>query len=756
MKRFRPLPINSFFLTAGCLFLVLLLYLFHFPFFDLMELKTVDLRFQSRVPAPPSTDIVLAAIDEKSLNAEGRWPWPRSKVAVLLDRLSEAGAKVVGFGISFNEPESGCLDPLLSRLRFSLAGITDNPDRLDEELSRAGDYFDGDRLLAEAVEKSVALIVLGYWFQTGIGENGYLPTPEDIERRFDGIRPSKYPFVKFTSQHQEIEYLSVPDGIFPESNYDRLTRATPYAGHFNMNADRDGVVRWMPLVIRSGENLYPALPVQAVWQFLDQPPLMVTAAAHGITGIRMGNREIPTDECGQLFINFIGPEGTFPKVSATDILHGHFDKGIFTDKIVLLGTTALGTFNAALTPYSSRGTYPGLEVHATVIDNILKQDFLIRPKWARVYDLAGILILGVLTGWVAARMNALRSILFALLFLLAHIFIARWFFTARGLWLNMVYPLLALVLVYTVVTVHRYIGEELERKKIRSAFGRYAPAAVITEMLKDPGKLQLGGEERELTVLFCDLKGFTTHSERLAPREMVSLLSDYFEAMTEQVFANHGMLKEYVGDELMAIFGAPLYRPDHARNACAAAMAMQARLAALNRTWRQVGKPQLEARTGINSGPMLVGNLGSSYRFSYGVLGDEVNLGSRLESLNKLYGTRILIGENTFRMVAGDLMLREIDRVAVKGKTRAVSVYELMASADSPGADSFKVLQQVYAAGLEAYRERRWDTAIDKFKQASTMRPEDGPSLVMLRRCMEYRDLPPPEDWGGVFFPSQK
>lgn len=755
MKRFPALSINTFFLTAGSLLLVLFLYLFHFPFLDLMELKTVDLRFRSRAPNPPSTDIILAAVDEKSLHAEGRWPWPRARIAALVNQLSAAGAKVIGFSISFNEPESGSQEPLLNQLRSSLAGITTNPSQLNEVLSHTGDRFDGDRLLAEAVERSTASIVLGYFFQTGVPESGYGPSPEEIERRLDGIRPSRYPFVKYDSQRQEIGEISVLDGIFPESNYERLARATPHSGHFNMKADPDGVVRWMPLVIRSEKNYFPALPVETAWQFLDQPALIVTAAAHGITGIKMGNRVIPTDERGQLFINYSGPEKTFTKVSATDILQGRFAEGTFTDKIVLLGTTAIGTFNSILTPYSSRGTYPGIEVHATVIDNILKQAFLVRPKWTRVYDLAGILLLGALTGWISARMNALRSFLLALLLLFAHILVARWFFT-QGFWLNMVYPLFALVLVYTVVTVHRYIDEELERKKIRSAFGRYAPETVISEMLKDPEKLKLGGEERELSVLFCDLAGFTTYSERLAPREMVSLLSEYFEAMTEQVFANCGMLKEYVGDELMAIFGAPLHRLEHARNACATALAMQERLASLNRVWRRAGRPVLEARTGINSGPMLVGNIGSSYRFSYGVLGDAVNLGSRLESLNKIYGTRILMGENSARMVADDFLLREIDRVTVKGKTEAVSVYELIAPVGSPATELSGALIQTYASGLEAYRGRHWEIAIDRFAQAAVLQPEDGPSHTMIHRCKTYQATPPPEDWGGIFYPLQK
>jgi adenylate cyclase len=315
----------------------------------------------------------------------------------------------------------------------------------------------------------------------------------------------------------------------------------------------------------------------------------------------------------------------------------------------------------------------------------------------------------------------------------------------------MVYPLLALATNYTALTVYKYVTEERERKKIKGAFMHYVAPVVIDAMLKDPARLKLGGDEKVLTVLFSDLQGFTSHSERYAPHEMIELLSEYYARMTEQIFASGGMLKEYVGDELMAIFGVPIEQPDHAQRACAAALAMREQRNALREEWAKMGRPPLIARTGVNSGLMLVGNLGSKYRFAYGVLGDHVNLGSRLEGLNKVYGTEILIGENTAQLVEKSFLLREIDLVRVVGREQAIRIYALLARAGTSLPNAQEEAFSAYAAGLEAYRQQRWGEALELFKLSLTLWPQDGPSWTMAERCDLYQKTPPPEEWDGVF-----
>jgi adenylate cyclase len=401
------------------------------------------------------------------------------------------------------------------------------------------------------------------------------------------------------------------------------------------------------------------------------------------------------------------------------------------------------------TPVSPQ--YPGVEIHAAVIDNILSENFMSRPNWSRIYDLSAIIFMAIVPGLVLPRLSAVKGILFSTGLFALHIFVLRFLFVNYRLWLNMVYPLLVLALTYTGLTVYRYLTEERERKKIKGAFKHYVAPVVIENMLKDPDRLKLGGEEKVITVLFSDLAGFTSYSERYTPQQMITLLSEYYEKMTEEIFAHSGMLKEYVGDELMALFGAPLDSADHAKLACAAAIAMRERRHALGREWAAIGRPVLKARTGVNSGNMLVGNMGSSYRFSYGALGDNVNLGSRLEGLNKMYSTEIIVGENTANLLDGDFHLRELDRVRVKGKIKPVRVYELLAhSADVLSVETRDVVE-LYAAGLAAYYRQLWTDALQHFQKCTAILPGDGPSKVMAERCITYMQLPPGEDWDGVF-----
>ncbi|WP_022664855.1 adenylate/guanylate cyclase domain-containing protein [Desulfospira joergensenii] len=286
---------------------------------------------------------------------------------------------------------------------------------------------------------------------------------------------------------------------------------------------------------------------------------------------------------------------------------------------------------------------------------------------------------------------------------------------------------------------------------LTDAFRRYVPPSVSEIIAKEPARLQLGGEEKELSVLFSDLVGFTTHSERLPPRRIVEILSDYFKEMTDEIFKYEGTLKEYVGDEMMAIFGAPIEQADHAGRACAAALAMSEKARQLRKNWEKNGRPPLYARTGINTGPMLVGNLGSPYRFSYGVLGDQVNLASRLEGLNKIYGTEIIIGENTAGMLDEAFVLRELDYVRVKGRKQAISIYELVSHGEQPRLEKQDEVILYYGAGLDSYRQEKWETAIENFQKVLAYRPDDGPSREMVKRIRSFMEVPPGRDWDGIY-----
>jgi len=755
-------------LTLLTILTVVILFRSHIAIFELFELKTYDLRFLSRGQVQPSPAVVLALIDEKSLEIEGRWPWPRSKIAALVDNLSRDGAKVIGFDIGFLEPDENSQLKILNQLSQKLDTLAIRNSQLADFIQESKRTADNDLALANAIKNSSAAVVLGYFFHASKDDLGYQIEQKDIDQRLERMSASKYPFVTYTKEGM-VEVASRVQAYAPESNIAMLAEAAAASGYFSLRTDSDGVVRWMPLMLQGGEDLFPPLAVLCAWHYLGKPPLTVHIDSHGAQGVQMGNRFIPTDEVGRLLINYLGPAKTFPYFSISDVLSGKLAKGTFTDKIVLVGSVAIGAHDLRNTPFtigtlgmrnisSTRDSplYPGVEIHATVIDNILTQNFITSPGWSKVYGLFAIIILGGVIGISLPRIGPLKGLGFATGLGILHIVIARWLFVRAGVWLDIVYPMLALSVSYTVLSVYDYVTEERERKKIKDAFTHYVAPVVIEEMLKDPGRLKLGGEEKVLTVLFSDLQGFTSASERYAPHEMIELLSEYYTRMTEQIFLYQGMLKEYVGDELMAIFGAPIEQLDHAERACAAALAMREQRRALSEEWAKIGRPPLIARTGINSGLMLVGNLGSKYRFAYGALGDHVNLGSRLEGLNKTYKTQILIGENTARLVEKTFLLREIDRVQVVGRGQAVRIYELLTKAGTALPLEQEKAFSLYAAGLEAYRERRWGEALDLFKESLTLWSEDGPSRTMADRCQMYQKTPPPEEWGGVFEATHK
>jgi adenylate cyclase len=739
------LPMRPASLTLYTIVVVVGLFAVGTPVLDMIELKTYDFRFLSRGPVTPSPAVVLAAIDERSLDAEGRWPWPRSKLARLVDTLGQDGARVIGFDIGFLEPDENSELAFLGDLSLELEHLELRSERLAAFVEERRARADNDLALAKAIRDSPAAVVLGYFYHMREDDLNYRIPREKIEQHIERISPSKYPLISYESPDVD-PFIKAHA---PQSNIPILTDAAASCGYYSVKSDPDGVVRWMPLVLQCGEDAFPPLAVSCAWHYLGKPQMVVEVGRYGVEGIRLGKGFIPTDESGQLLINYVGPAKTFPHYSVSDILAARVPAGTFRDKIVLVGATAIGTHDLRTTPISP--LFPGLEIHATVIGNILGQSFITKPRWSKVYDLLAIVVLAVLAGFALPRLGPVKAVLAAAGLFALHLGAAQYLFVSHGVWLNVVYPLLALATTSTGVTMYQYLTEQRERVKIKRTFRQYVPPLVIEEMLKNPDRLKMGGDEKVLTVLFSDLEGFTGYSERYRPNEMIELLSDYFGQMTELVFEQRGTLKEYVGDELMAIFGAPMDHDGHAHRACATALAMRDRRNALKVEWAKIGRPQLHARTGINSGQMLVGNLGSRYRFAYGVLGDQVNLGSRLEGLNKMYKTEIIIGENTANLLDGGFLLRELDRVRVKGKQKPVRIYELLETAAAGLPREKEEAYGAYGDAMQAYGQQRWKEAKELFDRCRSILPEDGPSRIMAERCRLYLETPPPEGWDGVF-----
>ncbi|MEJ2428756.1 MAG: adenylate/guanylate cyclase domain-containing protein [Deltaproteobacteria bacterium] len=729
--------------------LMLLLYLTGNPFLDRLELKSLDVRFLSRGPEPPGPFAVLAAIDEKSVDEIGKWPWPRAKIAALIDRLSEEGARVIAMDIFFSEPDQNNNLKFIELMEQETHNLGLREPRLKRFLERARAEADNDTILAASIHRSQAQVVLGYLFHFSQKEIAHLSEAELAIKR-GNIGASAVKLVQFTSP--EAEKVKIFEALLPESNIAKLAKASRIAGHLNIFPDIDGTVRWIPLIIGYQDHFYPSLALEAVRSYVGNIPLQVRVADYGIETIKLGPVTIPTDEKGRMFINFRGGPHTFHHYSVADILAGRTPADAFRDKIVFVGATAKGIYDLRVTPFSN--VFPGLEVHANVADNILRQTFLFRPDWAGLFDLTAILLMGMVTGLVLPRLRAFFSVLLIGVLFAGYLVTSQALFVRRGIWLNAVYPLLTMVIVYTAVTLYRYIIEEREKRKIRGAFSFYVTPSVVNEVLKNPEKLKLGGDKKELSVLFSDIRGFTTLAEEMEPESLVNLLNEYLTDMTNIVFEFDGLLDKYIGDAVMAVFGAPLEQTDHPIRACRTALEMLERLSKMQEKWKAEGAPRLDIGIGINTGPMVVGNMGSERRFDYTVMGDSVNLASRLEGINKEYGTRVVISEFTYDRVKDDFFCRELDAVRVKGKVRPVKIFELLAlrSNEDPRIE----IVEPFARALRHYREQDWDRAEEMIREVLSKIPEDVAAQLYLQRIANLRKEPPGPDWDGVFTMKRK
>ncbi len=730
------------------IFIALIMFYMDVPFLRFMELKALDLRMISRGKLSPGGETVIAVIDEKSLSELGRWPWPRTTIARLVDTLKGYGAKAVGFDIVFAEPDENSSLKAIADLSREVKKLRIQDTRVLGLLHKKKMMADTDAILAKAIEQSKN-VTLGYFFHLLKKEAAHL-NEEDIEAAAENINTSIYQIVQATSQPDESSFIHAYSAV---TNLKPLSEAAENSGYFNAFPDSDGTLRWSPLVIKFQDNFYSSLPISLLLQYLDWPTLTLMMAEFGVEGITIGDIEIPTDEHGRLLINYLGPIKTFPHYSISDIIKGRLSPDTFKDKIVLVGATATGIYDLRVTPFSA--VYPGVEIHATVIDNILHQNFLHQSSLTTLIDICSIIFLGLVIGIAVPRVKAVTGILLSFLVVVSFVVINTLIFSRSNIWLNVIYPVLTMFIIYLGITVYRYITEEREKKKIRGAFQYYLTASVINEMLKNPSKLKLGGDKKDLTVLFSDIRGFTTVAESMkTPEELVHLLNEYLTAMTNVVFKYDGLLDKYMGDAIMAVFGAPLDQPDHPLRACKTALDMMAELKILQKKWAGEGRPVLNIGIGINSGDMVVGNMGSEMRFDYTVMGDSVNLGSRLEGINKEYGTNIVISEFTYSAVKEVLFCRELDSVKVKGKNLPVKIYELLGN--KKDAATWEKAVSIFEEGLSHYKQGLWDEAIISFQKVMEFKPDDAPAKLYIERCRELKKSPPKVPWDGVFTMTKK
>jgi adenylate cyclase len=721
------LPLMMAVLSATVAFLLSRGIPFEVSFLKTAQLRTIDQRFEYRGPISlaDTSKVVIVALTDQSFQAlPNTLSFPRSYYARAVKNLYSAGAKVVGIDVIFDGA---------SPLR-------------------------GDDSVFASVLKKYPSTVLAV--RNSISVSG------------------RYAIFKSSDYFHNI-FLSSDSSM----------------GAVYVRNDADGVYRrYVPMVqFPTGPDQYrmvPSFGFEVVSRYLGLGNSLATDSS---SFFELGGIKVPKYDAGSMLINYPGPNGnspTFPtydiwqvlddstfttsdeadfgvQINAFDTLR---DRNVFKNKIVLIGAEYPESGDLKPIPFlqdkaeeHSNLVY-GVEIHASTIETLLDRDFY-RPSTALVNFLEMFLgaLLIAMTSFIfkSAKHSRMFLVIFVPLVVTAAMVFASYeaaylLFVSKNLVMGIIYPILAYSFTYVSVVVYQFVSERRAKAAIKSLFSRYVDPSVVNQLVGNPDLVRLGGERKLMTVMFSDIANFTAVSEKLAPEDLVAHLNEYLTAMTEVVFQNAGTLDKYIGDAIVAFWGAPLELKDHAYHACRTAIEMTKRLDTLRAKWAEEGKPILSFRVGVNSGEMVVGNVGGRERFDYTVIGDNVNLASRLESANKMYRTRILLSEYSYELVKDRVFARELDLIVVKGKTKPVKIYELIGDEANPAGEDRKRLVEIYCTGLAKYRNREWGIAAELFEKALSIDSSDYPSEMYLERCKLYELEPPPAEWNGVFIMTTK
>ena len=596
-------------------------------------------------------NIVVIAIDDKSLQEIGRWPWNRNEFANAIRLLKDSS--VVAIDVAFFEKS------------------------------------ENDKEIIDAVRSS-GNVILPVEYTSYIEENGSI-IGKDILLPINGLR----------------ENTSL--------------------GYINIISDKDGVSRAVNMDIKGEYDSFAELIYE---KYTDNKFKLKSQ---------------------RLLVNFVGRPGSFTTYSFTDVVNGRIDAADFRDKIILIGATSPDMHDDYFVPTSNGKAMPGVEIHANTLQTMINEDFLYLED--DLILILTIFISSIITLFLIYRFSVPISSLIIFGLIILYTFISINLFD-MGIIMNLVYIPLSFISTQISLIAYFYFSEKKEKDRITSAFGKYVSPHIVKELIEHPEKLNLGGEKRTITVFFSDIRGFTNLAERFKPEELVNFLNEYLSDMTNIIIDNGGVVDKYIGDAIMAFWGAPLDEKDHAKLACKTSLQMINRLELLRKRWKDEGKQEINIGCGINSGEAVIGNMGSDKRFDYTAMGDAVNLGSRLEGLTKQYGVNIIISENTKKYVNDEFLVRELDFVAVKGKKEPIKIYELLCLKNDATKRDIK-LKDMFENGLKNYSEMRWDNAIKYFKDCLNIK-EDKASKIFIERCLDYKKNPPDKNWNHVWVMKTK
>lgn len=720
-----------------------------------------NFKFHMRGIKPPRNKIVIVEADEESLSTLGRWPWHREIYGQLIHLIFKLGAKDVGLDVGFPEPEE--------RIPKEIYALVEGKNNA---LSQAMRDFEGDPILARVIKVHREHLVLGFAptvtcqpaYVDPLNKEEVASCPLHNEQYNTDVSDQLDPFA-LTSEYpfpsEVMEKTPLLNIISVFSNIPELRTSAKHAGSFSIEPDADGYVRRYPLFLFHGKKIYPSLALEMA-QLARNDEVKIDFESNGlIKRVYFSKDEshpIPITPLATIDVNFRGPRYSYTYVSAVDVLRAMEKpdpvlEAKMKDAVVLFGVSALGIYDMRAFPFDPNT--PGVEGHATALDNLLSGDELrsannLNLGWLPILL---ILVLGTLFSYFFSKFEAVPSLLIFFGFISLFGVIDTKLLFNQNINLPTAFLLIEILAIFTFVLAIRYILEERNKKFVREAFSKYLAPQVVDLVLKDPSKLTVGGERKQITILFSDLRGFTTFSENMDPKTLSQFLNEYLSEMTEIVFEHEGTLDKYIGDAVMAFWGAPLDQPDHAEKAWKAAVAMQKKLVELAPVFKAKYGIEVGSGIGLNSGEVSVGNMGSKRIFEYTVIGDHVNLASRLESLTRLYGCDILSTKNTLEALPADaakgLHYRKIDSVIVKGKKNAVDLIELSYLPFDPQ------MLATFAEGKEAFRNRQWDRAKELYNivsanHESTYGVKDPVAEIFIQRSEDFKVNPPGENWDGT------
>ncbi len=709
--------------------------------FEQLDALIYDARMRWTMPQTLDPRIVIVDIDEKSLAEIGRWPWSRHKMAQLTNLLFEQQqVALIGFDVVFAESDES--SGLTHLQRLAKLDFHDDPG-FSARLAQIAPSLDYDALFAKALSQRP--IVLGYYFTTDQAgqKHGVLPNP--VMQQADRA-----------AQHSDL-----PDWTGFGANISQLTKAASMAGFFNSFTESDGVVRALPLLARFNGNYYESLYLALFRQFTGMPS--VTTDAHSATQsaseqivLRWPGQtfSIPADPRMAMLITYRGHGGvhanSFQYISASDLLAGRVPTDQLKGKIILIGTTAPGIVDLRVSPIDA--VYPGIEVQANALSNLLDRQFLQRPAHATSYEFVLLLAIGLTLSLLLPLISAPTAVASSIPVLAALMTFNSWLYVAHGLVLQVAALLIAVIGIYALNIAYGYLAASRSRRELIQLFGTYVPPELVREMIKDPGHYTMRARSDELTVMFCDMRGFTSLAERLSPEDLQRFLNQVFSELTRLIGANRGTVDKYMGDCVMAFWGAPVESPTHAQLAVKAALQMADALERINQTHQSGSlahhQLKIELGIGLNTGQMYVGDMGSDIRRSYTVIGDAVNLGSRLEGLSKIYGVSIVASEST-RQLASNFIWQELDRVRVKGKEQAITIFAPIAEMPLPPTPISQELK-LWETFLTIYRSQNWQQSAELIDQLLQINNKKNLYKLYQQRIVEKKTQSFDPLWDGA------